>query len=371
MRVLLINAVCGTGSTGRICWDIARDLEACGDEVRIAYGRDDAVPDECHRYAVRIGGGLGVKVHALMTRLFDRHGTGPCSLFATRRFLRWADGFDPDLVWLHNLHGYYINFEALFVWIKSRPAMKVRWNIHDCWNFTGHCTHFQKTGCDRWLSGCHDCPEKSEYPKSLWLDNSRGNYAAKRRAFLGVKDMTLVTPSEWLADLVRRGFLGSEYPVEVVPHPYDRETFRPTPSDIRARLGLEGMRMVLCVASQWDDCKGWDDVLALARLADERTRIVVVGLSDAQMRSLPPNVTGMARTSSKRELAELYTAADCLFNPTKEDIYSMTNLEAAACGCRVVTYDTGGAPEAIKDFANKVVLSDRTPAAAWAAISAT
>ena len=359
MRVLLVNAVCGSGSTGRICLEIARDFERQGTEVRIAYGRDDHVPADCRRLAVRIGGSVGVRAHALMTRLLDRHGTGLCSYFATRRFLKWAEAYNPDLLWLHNLHGYYINFELLFRWIKSRPGMKVKWNIHDCWNFTGHCCHFQQTKCDRWLTGCYDCPEKGEYPKCIGFSNAKANWRAKRSAFLGVRDMTLITPSNWLADLVRRGFLGAEYPVEVVRHPFDAETFRRTPSDVRKRLGLEGKFMVLCVASQLDERKGVGDVIRLAGIMPEDWRIVAVGLTKRQISTLPPRIIGMERTNSKRELVELYSSADVFFNPTQEDIYSMTNIEAASCGCKVVTYDVGGAPEAIDWYENKVVLKGR------------
>lgn len=359
MRVLLVNSVCGSGSTGKLCWDLARDFERQGAVVRIAYGRDDDVPEECRRIAVRIGGALEVRAHALLTRVFDRHGTGLCSCFATRRFLKWADGFGPDLLWLHNLHGYYINYELLFRWIKSRPGMKVKWNIHDCWNFTGHCSHFQQTGCDRWLTGCHDCPEKGEYPKCIGFSNAKANWRVKRQAFLGVKDMTLVTPSNWLADIVRRSFLGSQYPVEVVRHPFDRATFRQTPSDIRRRFGLEDKFIVLCVASQLDERKGVNDVVKLAKIMPGDWWIVAVGLSKRRIAAMPPRVIGLQRTNGKRELAELYSAADVFFNPTQEDIYSMTNLEAASCGCKVVTYNVGGAPEAIDWYGNKVVLTGK------------
>ena len=200
MKVLLINAVCGTGSTGRICAELARDYECSGHTVKIAYGRDGFVPEDCRRFAVRIGADLDVRLHGALTRLTDRHGFG--STAATRRFLRWAEEFDPDVLWLHNLHGYYINIELLFRWIKTRPQMQVKWTLHDCWAMTGHCAFFSFARCDRWKTGCHDCPQKSAYPASFLLDGSRRNYEDKRRLFTGIPNLTLITPSHWLARLV-------------------------------------------------------------------------------------------------------------------------------------------------------------------------
>ena len=212
MNILWINAVCGTGSTGKICVAQAQQMEQQGHIVRIAYGRDGFVPEQYQKYGVRIGSDLGVRSHGVFTRLTDRHGFA--SRAATRAFLKWADTFDPQLLWLHNLHGYYINIEMLFHWIKSRPNMQVKWTLHDCWSFTGHCSHFDFIGCQKWKTGCCDCPQKGEYPASVLLDASRNNYGKKKELFTGVPNMTIITPSKWLAGLVKDSFLGG-YSVEV------------------------------------------------------------------------------------------------------------------------------------------------------------
>lgn len=345
MRVLMINSVCGIRSTGRICTDLAQQMEAEGHEVKIAYGRVEDVPEKFKKYAVRIGNDLDLKLHAVRTRLLDEHGFG--SKKATREFLQWADAYDPDLLWLHNIHGYYINIEMLFAWIKSRPQMKVKWTLHDCWAFTGHCSHFTVANCDKWKTVCHDCPQKERYPKSLLKDNSRRNFERKREAFTGVKDMTLITPSKWLAELVEQSFL-KEYPVKVHYNSIDTAVFKPTPSDFRKKNGLENKKMILGVASTWDDRKGFDDFLKLSEMLDDSYVIVLVGLNEKQMQQCKPNMLGIQRTNSPKELAEIYTAADVFFNPTYEDNYPTVNLEAEACGTRVVTYRTGGAPETIK-----------------------
>lgn len=362
MRLLLINSVCGSGSTGRIAAKIADEYDAKGWEVCFGYGREAYVPEDCRKWALRIGNSLSVRLHGVLTRLFDWHADRLCSWWSTRKFLKWAEEWKPDLLWLHNLHGYYINYELLFKWIKKHPEMEVKWDLHDCWAYTGHCSHFQLTGCERWKTGCHGCPEKGEYPATKFLSAAKSNWDRKKNAFCGVKKMTLITPSNWLADLTRQGFLG-EYPIIVKKHPLDTSVFKPTPSDWRKRNGLEGKTIVLGVASVWDRRKGFQDFLALRNLLDEKCVIVLVGLTAKQIAALPKGIVGIARTNSAKELAEIYSAVDWFFNPTHEDIYSMTNMEAAACGCRVVTYDTGGAPEAVEGYEKAWVLkgADKLP----------
>ena len=344
MKVLLINSVCGIRSTGRICTDIAQELERQGHTVRIAYGRVEQVPQWAEKYAVPIGGAVSVALHGARTRLLDDHGFG--SVAATRRFLRWAEEYDPELLWLHNLHGYYINIRLLFDWIRSRPQMQVKWTLHDCWAFTGHCSHFDFVRCDKWQTGCHRCPQRARYPKSLFWDRSRSNYLRKQAIFTGVKDLTLITPSHWLAELVKQSFLGC-YPVEVRHNTIDTEIFRPTQGNFRATHGLSHVKLILGVASAWSDRKGLQDFYQLSRCLDPDTRILLVGLDERQLQQLPPGILGLQRTNDVRQLAELYTTADLFFNPTYEDTYPTVNLEAQACGARVVTYRTGGAPETL------------------------
>lgn len=345
MKVLLINSVCGIGSTGKICGALAEDYAAQGHEAVIAYGRDSTVPERYQKFAHRIGSDLDVKVSALRTRLLDDHGFA--NEAATRRFLKWAESYDPDLLWLHNLHGYYIHVGMLFDWIKSRPHMQVKWTLHDCWAFTGHCAHFTFAKCEKWKTGCDFCPEKGSYPASALADNSRHNYERKKKAFTGVKNMTLIVPSRWLAELVGESFLG-EYPVEVRYNTIDTTIFKPIPGGFRKKYGLEDKKIILGVASVWTDRKGLGDFLELRKLLDESVTIVLVGLNEQQIAALPQGILGITRTHDARELAEIYTAADVFFNPTYEDTFPTVNLEAEGCGTRVVTYATGGCAETIK-----------------------
>ena len=344
MRVLFVNSVCGIGSTGRICADLAGEYASLGYEVKIAYGRDGTVPDTCRQYAVRIGNDLDVRLHGIKSQLLDEHGLG--SAGATEKFLKWADEYDPDILWMHNIHGYYINYELLFDWIKKRPNMEVKWTLHDCWAFTGHCSYFTIAKCDKWKTQCEHCPQPKKYPARLLFDNSRRNYARKKKAFCGVRNLKIITPSKWLAGLVKESFL-SEYPVEVVYNTINRDVFKPTASDFRERRGLEDKKIILGVASPWDERKGLEAFLWLSGRLDDSYRIVLVGLSRDQIKKIPSDIIGIERTDNVRELVSIYTAADVFVNPTHEDNYPTTNLEAAACGTPVVTYHVGGSPESV------------------------
>ena len=340
MKVLLINSVCGIKSTGRICTDLAVQLCADGHDCRIAYGREN-VPERYASYALRVGNRLNVYLHGLQNRLFDN--SGFCSNMATRRLIRTIREYDPDIIHLHNLHGYYLNVEILFDYLRS-AGKPVIWTLHDCWAFTGHCAYFDLVRCGKWKQQCWNCPQKREYPASYLLDQSSRNFQRKKQAFCGVPNMKLITPSKWLADLTRESFL-KEYPVEVIHNGIDLKVFCPTPGDFKQRYGLEGKKIVLGIASAWTARKGLNDLLKLADLLNPEFVMVLVGVSQRQKEQLPRSVIGICRTNSSQELAEIYTAADVLVNPTYEDNYPTVNLEAQACGTPVITYHTGGSVE--------------------------
>lgn len=341
MKVLMINSVCGIGSTGRICTDIADELTENGHECKIAFGRK-AAPERYQKYAYRITSDGGVKINALKARLFDNEGFNAAG--ATKKLISFIEEYNPDVIHLHNLHGYYLNVKILFDYLKKADK-KVVWTLHDCWAFTGHCANFQYPVCDKWKTGCFDCERKAKYPKSF-VDNSQKNYLEKERVFCGVKNLTVVTPSEWLARLVKESFLG-RYPTKVINNGIDTSVFCPTESDFKERNGLKDKKMILGVANVWDEFKGINDFIGLSKKISDDYRIVLVGLDEKQLGMLPENILGITRTNNTKELAEIYTAADVLFNPTYEDNYPTVNLEAQACKTPVVTYDTGGSGESV------------------------
>lgn len=340
MKILMINVVCGIRSTGRICTDLAAALEAAGNEVRIAYGREQ-VPDQFGKYAVRIGSDRDVRLHGIKARLMDGCGCG--SRKATVKFIEWVKSYDPDVIHLHNLHGYYINIEVLFDYLK-KSGKKIIWTLHDCWAFTGHSAFCDAIDCERWKTGCYDCPMIRYYPVS-YFDRSRTNWAKKREIFAGVPNMTIITPSEWLANLTRKSFL-KDYPVKVINNGIDTERFFPVESDIKAKLGILDKRMLLGVATAWNDMKGWTDFIKLDEMLDDRYRIVLVGLTKKQISELPESIIGIERTSSIDELVEMYSAADVLLSLSYCETYPTIILEAQACGTPVITYDAGGSSEA-------------------------
>ena len=341
MKVLIINSVCGIRSTGRIAAELAEEYEKQGHTVRIAYGREE-VPEKYQRIAVRIGTDLSIRLNAIENRVLDNDGFAARN--ATKAFLRWADEYNPDLLWLHNLHGYYINIDQLFTWIRSRPGMEVRWTLHDCWSFTGHCSYFTFANCNKWKTRCDHCPQKKEYPTSLLLDKSGKNYDRKKDLFTGIKRMKLITPSQWLANLVKQSYL-KEYPVVVRYNTINTDVFKPTESRIREKLGITDKKLILGVAAQWQASKGYQDFFKLSAILPDHYVIVLVGLTEDQLKEIPSKIIGIKNTNSIQELAELYSAADVFVNLTYEDNYPTVNLEAIACGTHVITYDAGGSPE--------------------------
>lgn len=352
MKILFINSVCGIGSTGRICTDLAQKFEKEGNEVKIAYGRGSKIPEKFKKYAIRIGTDLDCKLHALKTRLFDEHGF--CSKAATKKFIQWAENYKPDLLWLHNIHGYYINVEMLFAWIKAHPEMEVRWTLHDCWAFTGHCSYFTMAKCEQWKEHCLHCSQLRRYPACYFKSSVSKNFERKKDTFTKVKKMTIITPSKWLADLVKQSFL-KEYPIEVHYNTIDKTIFKPTSSDFRQRYGLENKKIILGVANIWDERKGLNDFYKLAQMLDERYVIVLVGLSKKQINGLPKNIKGITRTNSAQELAAIYTAADVFVNPSKEETFGMTTIEAEACGTKSIVYKNTACEEIAKINGSKVV----------------
>ena len=351
MKILMINVVCGIRSTGRICTKLAIELENQGHEVKIAYGRE-VVPKQFQKYAVRIGTDFDVRVHVLRARFFDACGFG--SKNATEKFIRWAEKYNPDILWIHNIHGYYINIEILFNWIKSRPQMEVKWTLHDCWAFTGHCAYFTMENCEKWKSHCFNCPLKKAYPVSFFLDKSYKNFNKKRLLFTGVNKMKLITPSNWLAELTRYSFL-NQYPVEIIYNTIDTNVFKPTSSDFRKINNIEDKIVILGIASVWDKRKGLDDFIYLAKLLDDRYVIILVGLSNKQLKKLPKNVIGMGRTNDSVELAKIYSSADFFVNPSREETFGMTTLEAISCGINTIVYEKTACEEIAKDYNGIVV----------------
>ena len=398
MKYLQISTVVSYTSVGRIMRQNYDEKRAQGWDCLIAYGRGSDVEGY---NTIKIGTELDCRMQGISTRLFDRHGYG--SKKATKKFIAKMEKYKPDVIHLHNIHGYYINFEILFRWLKEHPERKVIWTLHDCWAVTGHCAYFTAVKCDRWKTKCIHCQQKGRYPSSLLLSNASNNFERKKKAFTGISEMTLVVPSHWLEGIVKESFL-KEYKIEVIHNKIDTNIFRPTPSNFREKYGLENKKIILGVANVWEKRKGLNDFIKLFQMLDDKFAVVLVGLNEKQInkimteinnvkkisgfkiadtencnkqisiyeggQAIPPGIDNlfncvtemlgtipdnkaeallvcMEKTSNAKELAAIYTMADVFINPTYEDNYPTVNLEASACGTPIITYDTGGCRETL------------------------
>ena len=349
MRVLQINSVCGYGSTGNIVVDLYRELKAQGHECCIAYGRGTA-PEDVETY--RIGWDLDVYMHGIMSRLTDRHGF--YSTHATRKFVAWMKQYDPDIIHLHNLHGYYINIEVLFNALQEMDKPVV-WTLHDCWAFTGHCAHYTYAQCDKWVLGCKYCPQRKMYPMSIGKDNSDWNYNKKKELFNSVQKLMFVTPSKWLKEEVEKSFL-SEHPVEVIYNGIDLQVFHPTESSFREKYKLGNRKIILGVANVWTERKGMAVFQQLAEQLDDSYVIVLVGVDKTMQAKTDPRIVYVERTKNPYELAAIYAAADLYLNPSMEETMGLTTVEALACGTQVLVRNSTALPEIVHYDNNKIMM---------------
>ena len=340
MKVLFVNLVYGIGSTGKIIADIMNLLKKYGNDVKALYGTG-ACSDNAD--TVKVSGKLEYYFHNAVSRFTDH--AGLYSWAATRKMIREIRAFQPDLIHLHTLHGFYVNYEMLFRFLKE-ANIPVVWTLHDCWTFTGHCTHFSQVKCIQWQTECRDCKLLYRYPQCYWKGDVRRNFLRKKAAFTGVKNLTITTPSQWLADQVSRSFL-QNYPITVIPNGIDRMIFSPQPSSLREKYHLEDKKIVLGVANAWNARKGLPDLLTLADRLGSDYQGVLFGLIEKQLPDIPSDVLGLLRTANQTELAQWYTAADVFVNPTYEDTFPSVDLEAQACGTPVVVYETDGCPETV------------------------
>lgn len=342
-RILQINITANWGSHGKIAEEIGNLAISRGWESYIAYGRW-ANPSKSK--LIHIGSSFDEKCHGLQSRLFDNHGLA--SVLATKKFIKEIEKIKPDIIHLHNIHGYYLNYPILFDCLKQMQVPVV-WTLHDCWPFTGHCAYFDFARCERWKAGCYSpCPCKSEYPKAILCEAAKRNYRLKKEVFNSVGNLTLVPVSDWLGSLSKESIL-KNYPIKVVKNGIDINVFKPADAiEVRKKYGIGFQPYLIGVASVWEKRKGFDDFLKLAKEISPKIKLVLVGLDKNKLSTAQQNgIIGIPRTENVNELTALYSGAEMFLNLTYEDNYPTTNLEAMACGTPVLTYRTGGSPEAV------------------------
>ena len=352
MKIVQINSL-PNGSTGKIAIQLNdmvnkkpnwNGLFFCGNWEKTSLR-------EVHYWGLRFEN----KLSALLSMLSGFQNM--FSVLGTLSLIYKLKRIKPDVIHIHNVHLWVINIPLLMKYIKKKH-IKTVWTLHDCWSFTGHCPYFTLINCNKWKSGCYNCPQYMEYPKSF-IDNSKYMWKLKKKWFSGVKNMTIVTPSEWLARLVKKSYL-KDYTVRVINNGIDLDVFKPRDSDFRDKQGIPRNKyIILGVAFDWGKRKGLDVFVKLAKILDEKKyQIVLVGTDCNVDKILTENIISIHRTQNQQELAEIYSAADLFVNPSREDNFPTVNIESIACGTPVVTFRTGGSPEIIDETCGSVVDCD-------------
>ena len=339
MRILSINTA-NFGSTGNIMLQLQECCKSNGMKMLVAFPKSRSNMKKKVDNSIYIGSILSRNVHLQLSKLTGYNGI--FSYFSTLLFLRKIKKYNPDIIHLHNLHNGYINLPLLFKYIKKHNIPTI-WTLHDCWAFTGQCPHFTLARCDKWKTGCYACTQYKEYPESL-VDRTKTMWKLKKKWFTGVKNMTIVTPSQWLAGLVQASFLG-KYPIKVINNGIDLNVFKPTKNNFKEKYGIENKHIVLGVSFGWGYKKGLDVFIELSKQLGESYQLVLVGTDVLVDEQLPKNIISLHRTHDQKELAELYTAADVFVNPTREENYPTVNMESLACGTPIISFCTGGSSE--------------------------
>lgn len=362
-RLLQINTVCNT-STGKLMGDIQRQAITDGYETLSIVGRRKPFSD---MPCIRIGNPFSFWLHVALTTAFDLQGYG--SYYSTKKIIKAIKKFNPDIIHLHNLHGYYLNIPLLFRYLSEEFDGKIYWTFHDCWPITGHCAYFTAAECDKWQTGCHDCINKKIYPVSLFADRSVHNYQSKKEMFRSIKNLSIIVPSEWMERLVKKSFL-SDCTVSIIQNGIDLETFKYSPpTDLfLLKYGFTNdKKIVLGVANIWDNRKGLSDFVNLRKILSSDYEIVLVGVSKKQKSTLSEGIRGIEHTDNRNDLAMLYSMAEVFINPSLEESFSLVTIEALSCGTPVIVLDTSAVCEFVTDN-NGVVLHNHSAADYVAAI---
>lgn len=348
-KLFQINSSLNKGSTGRIAEQIASLAQSRGWETYIAHGARYQCVSIMKNFQVVTK--LGELFHALKSFLYDAHGLG--SEKATWKLIDEIERIEPDIIHIHNLHGYYINYKVLFKYLQNRNVPIV-WTLHDCWAMTGHCCHFDLAGCVKWKTGCYDCVLRAGYPKSLYRDKSKYNYQLKKELFTSVSNMIIVPVSKWMGSIVGHSYL-NRYPINVINNGVDISVFRPRENDLRARFGLKDKIVLLGVATAWSASKGLNDYVKLSSILSNDYQIILVGVNQKLRKKIPSNIICIARTESQEELAEYYSMADVVLNLSYQESFGLTTVEGLACGTPGIVYNKTASPELINKETGVIV----------------
>jgi putative colanic acid biosynthesis glycosyltransferase len=343
MVLYQINVEANYGSTGKIAEALGQMVQQNQGKAFLAHGRKYR---DSSLSTYKVGNTWSYAFHYLISILFDGQGRG--SYFATKRLVSHIKNTQPDIIHLHNIHGYYVNYKILFKYLQEFKGAVV-WTLHDCWALTGHCTHYDHVGCEKWKTNCNSCPQTNKYPSSIGLDNSYYNHIEKKRSFLMPSNMHIVTVSKWLKKQVKQSYL-SQRNIQTIHNGLNTTIFKKTINDeLRVKYKLKNNFLILGVASVWDSNKGLNDFIKLSQNLQKMDKIVLIGLSKTQISQLPNGIIGIERTDSLKTLIAWYTTADVYFNASYEESFGMTTIEAMACGTPVIVYNATACAESVTD----------------------
>ena len=348
MKILQISSEGNFGSIGTIAEQIGISLIENGNKSYIAIG-DYYLPSSSKTY--KIGNFITRYLHAIETRFFDRNGLG--SRFSTIKLIRWIKKTSPDLIHVHQFHGYYLNYN-IFTKFLIEYNIPVVFTLHDCWTFTGHCAYFERINCDKWKTKCNQCELLSDYPKSYFHDNSSSNFLLKKTLFNKLSNLHLVTVSKWLASKVENSFL-KNIPKSVIYNGINLDVFKPNLDLNFLKNSYNNKFIILGVASPWNTRKGLNDFVKLSNYLNDDEIIMLIGLSDSQISTLPNNIIGIPKIIDKQTLSKYYSRANIFLNLSIEETFGLTTVEAMACGTPVIVYNSTACPEIVSDATGFIV----------------
>jgi putative colanic acid biosynthesis glycosyltransferase len=342
MKILMVNTEFSRGGAAQVAKILHEALNATpGFQSLFVYGRGPKVYENALRFAWQ----PEVYLHAFLTRALGLQGYG--SWFSTRRLKQVILQWNPNIIHLHNLHGYYINLDI----IKALADINIPivWTLHDGWPLTGRCSYWLE--CSRWKTGCGYCPDLSRYPKT-YLDTSAFMWKKKHKYFAQRWDPVIVCPSQWLANQVKTSYLGN-YRVEVIPHGINTEVFRPRNKAIaRNQLGIpDAKKVILFVAADLgDERKGAKYLFeALQYINTADWMVITVGKKADVKKGIAVNSIKHLGYVSAETLPEVYSAADILCVPSLDEVFGLVVTESMACGTPIVGFKVGGIAEQVTE----------------------
>lgn len=340
--LLQVNVSANFASTGRLAEDLGDVALNAGWKSYIAYGR---ACRPSNSELIRVGNKLDIYAHLLKTRLFDRHGFG--SERATKKLIQQIDEIKPDVIQFQNVHGYFLNLPVILSYIAEKDIPLI-WSLHDCWSMTGHCAHFALEGCEKWKDECHHCPLLKDYPNSWGWDSSRRNYREKKKMIEAIPRLTIVSGSEWLANIARQSYFKNR-DIHVIPDGIDTDIYSPKTNavELRKQYGFENKFVIMASGTVWPFYKGIADFAKLRGMLSNEYAIIIVGMQQNEIDKLPQGLIGIPRTKTPEDLAGWYSMADCVMSLSRLESFGLTPVEGFACGTPAIVYNCTSTPELI------------------------